>query len=768
MHGITGRSPFVLVLVLLVAATACNRAPPAIPKFTGNVDFTIIHSEHDLGNIEPCTCSNRTTGGFPRRMTALEDERKKTKHVLSLDAGNALFSEDRKFSDPLFMAQAKVKAKAIAQAFVKTGLDAMVFGEIDLAAGGDYFLEVAKETNLPIVVANVFDRESGKPLFQRYKIFDFDGLKVAVFGLVAQELHPTVSEANEQGSVLVNTNNKVTVILEDRFDRKTVKIEDPIKTAQELVPELLGQAHLIVALTHLPTKMTQDLPAQVPGINFIVGRHAATSHATFTIDSATGTMALGSTMNGTSVGIAEFAIRNGSLSFSDYSGLDNVDDVIVELKSRIDSIVKEYGTDDAESIAASSPDDARKLVTMRANLKYNEERKAQTSPQTESHFTHTPKLLDSKIKDDPTLADLVKQYREELKKLYDPNDTTHPKSIDVIDGKPHFVGVQACAKCHRAQTEFWRNTKHGHAWQTMLDAKVEYDLECITCHTVAFNLPGGFARPDRVAGFEDVQCENCHGPGSNHVQNILSETTMVDQPSAMQCERCHTREHSPAFKRTTYVPRASCPPIDPRDPLIRGVYGKMREDFEETLAKKGGSTPPAIFSSLLDVDLRLEQWEKAIDVAELGIKSHARIEKGMTIGLARALDGLGRTNEGLERLLALHEKYKDEPRFTATICDLLIGGKDPSARNPTAAREYVEWAIEHYEQDDGAFRLMRARLEHMGGNVENAIEQLRALIKNSPAKNSELTALLNEWLAELDAIHENEAPPPLAQPPAMK
>lgn len=52
--------------------------------------------------------------------------------------------------------------------------------------------------------------------------------------------------------------------------------ENPIRTAQALVPELRSQCDLLIALTHLPAGVDADLAAKAPGIDLILAGHSHT------------------------------------------------------------------------------------------------------------------------------------------------------------------------------------------------------------------------------------------------------------------------------------------------------------------------------------------------------------------------------------------------------------------------------------------------------------------------------------------------------------
>jgi hypothetical protein len=751
----------------LFAASACSEAP-SIEPFVGDVEFAILHTQHAYGNIEPCSCNNRQTGGFPRRCTAISALKQDGQPFLVLDAGDSLFSEDGQQADPMHRAQAKVKAKAIAEAFVRCGLDGFVFGELDLVAGGDFFVQVAKETGLPVIAANVFERVSGKPLFETHKIFDLGGLKVAVIGLVPQEVHPAITETRADGTIVTRINDRQPLLLEEAFANRDVKIEDPISVAKQLVPKLAREAHLVVALAHLPARLSDELPALVPGLSLVVGRHTPTTAAR----GATllnGALMLSTSMNGTSIGVGRFRVRAGSLDFEDHSKVDVARELIPELEALRNELIARFGTDDPERVGAIDPQAGQKLLRLTTNL---EEQKAllAAAGTDRSSFSHETITLDGKVHgDDPAIHEFVRDYRASLAALYDASDTTRSPSIEATLKEAHYVGGEACASCHRPQHEFWKQTAHGHAWQTMLDERAQFDLECIYCHTLGFMKPGGFDRPDRVSGRENVQCENCHGPGSNHLKNVLTAGAIHSDAAAMNCQSCHNKEHSPSFEFATYVPRASCPPLDSWEPVIRGTYGKLREDLERRFeqARAEGKVPaPFLYSGLLDLHLRLERYEDAVAIADAGIAAHPTKSRGLSLGKARALEGLGRSHEALDLLDVLYRENPDDPRVLVQNIEFLLTARDPSARDLARADEFVEYGLSLGGEENGVFRIYRADVLHASGDLDGAIGTLKAILAKADTRSSTMQRKLEAWIAERDARREFAMPPPLATPPA--
>jgi hypothetical protein len=101
-------------------------------------------------------------------------------------------------------------------------------------------------------------------------------------------------------------------------------------------------------------------------------------------------------------------------------------------------------------------------------------------------------------------------------------------------GEAAFVGAASCAKCHKDAADFWVETKHARAYDTLAQVNKQFSLDCIQCHVTGWQQPGGVCRIDRTevggpavggrgVGRRDVQCEDCHGPGSEHVKNPKDE-----------------------------------------------------------------------------------------------------------------------------------------------------------------------------------------------------------------------------------------------------
>jgi hypothetical protein len=144
-----------------------------------------------------------------------------------------------------------------------------------------------------------------------------------------------------------------------------------------------------------------------------------------------------------------------------------------------------------------------------------------------------------------------------------------------------YMGAQVCALCHSgglvAENVYtpWSKTPHATFFTRQIDggadpATSHYGKNCISCHTVGYDVNtnavnGGFddvatmlgwtfptvltngnwaAMPTALKNLSNIQCENCHGPGSEH-SYALGNTNLSNWPRlgvsliAGNCAQCH-------------------------------------------------------------------------------------------------------------------------------------------------------------------------------------------------------------------------------------
>jgi hypothetical protein len=106
-----------------------------------------------------------------------------------------------------------------------------------------------------------------------------------------------------------------------------------------------------------------------------------------------------------------------------------------------------------------------------------------------------------------------------------------------------YLGVESCGSCHLEEVQFWKKTRHSHAYETLATQHKEFNLECVSCHVTGYERPGG-TTVTHVDGLTDVQCEVCHGPGSRHVENPANPEWIQKAPPETLCaQSCHHPPH---------------------------------------------------------------------------------------------------------------------------------------------------------------------------------------------------------------------------------
>jgi len=124
------------------------------------------------------------------------------------------------------------------------------------------------------------------------------------------------------------------------------------------------------------------------------------------------------------------------------------------------------------------------------------------------------------------------------------------KAPKAAQGQAAYVGTEECSNCHDEAAEFWKTTVHARAYETLVAANKQFDLSCVGCHVTGFRAPGGSEVVENE-GLRDVQCEQCHGPGSLHADDdAIPLKTAVP---ADLCLQCHTPEHSDTFEYDAYL-----------------------------------------------------------------------------------------------------------------------------------------------------------------------------------------------------------------------
>lgn len=106
-----------------------------------------------------------------------------------------------------------------------------------------------------------------------------------------------------------------------------------------------------------------------------------------------------------------------------------------------------------------------------------------------------------------------------------------------------YVGASACIECHGERHSHWSATDHAQAFQTLVNSGDQANSLCLACHTVGFRKRSGYVDEQNTPHLKNIQCESCHGPGSNHVADPDNQHLAINYQSDL-CGKCHQSCHS--------------------------------------------------------------------------------------------------------------------------------------------------------------------------------------------------------------------------------
>ena len=223
---------------------------------------------------------------------------------------------------------------------------------------------------------------------------------------------------------------------------------------------------------------------------------------------------------------------------------------------------------------------------------------------------------DDKVDDNLALKELEKYSKAVRDRGFLSMNPKVPHPLQVINPNAQFAGTANCIGCHKDHGNadvVFAASKHAHAYTALSDIAKRpslrnFDPECIRCHTVGYDYNTGFVNATKTPGLMNVGCENCHGPGSQHValpnnkpfalqmspwkvngvghlpspeqmtlfleerdpakkQKIIGPGEMKVMLSVDSiCQSCHNTENDPHFKIETYWPKIvhSLKPVEPK------------------------------------------------------------------------------------------------------------------------------------------------------------------------------------------------------------
>ena len=169
-----------------------------------------------------------------------------------------------------------------------------------------------------------------------------------------------------------------------------------------------------------------------------------------------------------------------------------------------------------------------------------------------------------------------------------------------------YMGVSTCELCHSGgliapdMYHSWSNTLHATKFTRSINGQVgSYSKNCISCHTAGYDantnaINGGFddvatqvgwafptnlastnfaSMPASLQNVANIQCENCHGPGSEHAYSLGDTSRISANLGPANCAQCHdAKTHhikTPEWKNSRHAVATRTPSGAGRDNCVR-------------------------------------------------------------------------------------------------------------------------------------------------------------------------------------------------------
>ncbi len=514
---------------VLGACQGCRTAEPTHGVETHGVETPIGQPAVRLyllttvaGALEPCGCSKDQLGGLDHLAAFIRSDRSQAEGSLVLGSGPLFFIDTQLKKERA--TQDRWKAESIAQAMKSMQLAAWAPGFNDWAGGAAMLADLAQKSGAALLAAGLKEGAAGASKVSR-KIFQAGSVKVGVVGLSDPKA---------------------------RFGQYPEGVGAPASARETLVGEIAALekdgAQLIVALAAMPRGKALRL-ADIEGLHMLViGQPSSEGHGNTAQPPAEligKTLVVETANHAQSLSVVDVFVRgDGELRLADGGGVAKAGKVvdlsrrIRELEQRINSWEK-GGKVSASDVAARKSD----LVKLRAE---RQELEKEDAPPKGSFFRYRVQEVREALGEDSEVTQGMLSFYKRV------NAFNKKAFADLVPAEPapgaaSFIGVEACTLCHAEAREVWDKTPHAGAYQTLVKGFKEYNLECVGCHVTGYGKPGG-STVTHNADLQNVQCEDCHGPGSRHADSPEDKTLIDLEPDPKSCvSRCHHAPHVESF-----------------------------------------------------------------------------------------------------------------------------------------------------------------------------------------------------------------------------
>lgn len=245
-------------------------------------------------------------GGIAELATLIDRQRASQPNVFLFDSGDIFTGTLSKLTN----------GELPFELMLTMGYDAMCIGNHEFEYGWQAFAEQKNRVSFPVLGANLFYKETEIPFAQPYAIFERNGVRLGVIGVLGQDAATALIPSNIAG----------------------LEVRDPIPILAELVPQLRTEVDLIVVLTHqgkTAPMQTDDegrpdvqrdidadinLAGSVTGIDVLLGGHADAGTRKPVVHPTTGTVIMQTFGQGQHLGFLQLQLDPQSRDLKSFTG----------------------------------------------------------------------------------------------------------------------------------------------------------------------------------------------------------------------------------------------------------------------------------------------------------------------------------------------------------------------------------------------------------------------------------------------------------------
>jgi len=240
-----------LITTLLIFALMLSLAGCFDTDKTETVDIQILATSDIHGRIYPFDYSmdmENTSGSVAQIATVINEKR--TDNTLVFDAGDMHESY-------IYEVAANDEVNPMAVALNEIGYDGWTTGNHEYDQGIEELKDFVSDLDAPLLLGNVWD-ENGDALAQPYAVFERNGIKIGVIGMVTPN-----------------------ITIWDRDNLKNCTVTDPGEECKKAIAELQGKADILVGLFHMDTENecntpgsgVKDLVSNCPEFDVVIAAH---------------------------------------------------------------------------------------------------------------------------------------------------------------------------------------------------------------------------------------------------------------------------------------------------------------------------------------------------------------------------------------------------------------------------------------------------------------------------------------------------------------